>query len=237
MTAIPPIPPMPPSPPIQPAHDGATEFGVWLIPGPTGQQQLVLEGDPSGDWIEASIEGQILLTVPRPSASCPSVSSAPCLVDGHELVVYAVTWDRGSSARCDVFVDGYSLSTRHSVSVIAQREAAAWDATHSARQSSKFRRLGKGSLESLVFVAVLSWGEMSVVSLGARSTLGFFLAGALVVGANLALVRPWRFAFGWLRKSDWHQPQVGIAACGIAVGFGLSAIPIALVALALSRLA
>jgi hypothetical protein len=234
VTAIPPTQVAPP--PTQPAHDGATEFGVWFIPGPTGQQQLVLEGDPSGDWIEASIEGQILFTVPRPSASCPSVSSAPCVVYGHELVVYAVTWDRGSSARCDVFVDGYSLSTRHPVSVIAQREAAAWDATHSARQSSRFRRLGKGSLESLVFVAVLSWGEMSVVSLGARSTLGFLLAGALVVGANLALVRPWRFAFGWLRKSDWHQPQVGIAACGIAVGFGLSAIPIALVALALSRL-
>ena len=230
MTAI------PPSPPIQPAHDGVTKFGEWLIPGPTGEQQLVLESDPTGEWIEASVDGRILLTVPKPSASCPSVSSAPCVVDGHEVLVHAVTWDRGSSARCDVFVDGYSLSTRHPVSVIAQQEAAAWDAAQSARQSSKFRWPGKGSLEGLVFVAVLSWGEMSVVSLRARSTLGFLLAGALVVGANFALVRLWRFAFGWLGKTDWHQPRVVIAACGIAACFGLSAIPIALAALALSRL-
>jgi hypothetical protein len=236
VTAIPPIPPMPPSPPIQPAHDGATEFGVWLIPGPTDQQQLVLESDPAGEWIEASVDGRVLLTVPKPSASCPSASSAPCVVDGHELLVYAVTWDGGRSVRCDVFVDGYSLSTHRPISVIEQREAAARIATQGADRSSKFGRLGKGSLDSLVFVAVMSWGEMTVVAHESHSTLGFFLAGALVVGANLALVRPWRLAFRWLHKTDWRQPRVGIAACGMAVGFGISALPIALVALAVSRI-
>jgi hypothetical protein len=224
---------MPAYPTLAPEYEGVPRFGFWPIPAQTGWQWLVLTSDQGGDWIEALVDGRIVVTVPRPSQICPSVTSPSETVEGHRITIYAETWDQGWSVRCDVFVDGYSLTTRESLTAIAHRQAAFGNATQPAAPSGLF---GKRALESVVIVAAFTWGEMAVIAREAHGALGLALATVLVLTANFALVRPWRFAYGWLRKSDWQQPLVGLAACGIAVGFAISAVPVTIAALFIARL-
>jgi hypothetical protein len=223
---------MPAYPTLPPEYDGLPRFGLWPIPAQAGWQWLSLAGDPTGDWIEALVDGRIVSTIPRPTAAYPLVTSAPELVDGHEVLIRADTWDQGWSVRCDVFVDGYSLTTKKLASAIGDRQAA----SPYAQPTSKSGVFGNRALENVLIVAVFSWGEMTVVTRQAHGVLGLAIATALVLAANFALVWPWRSAYGWLRNSDWQQPLAGIATCGIAVGFGISAVPVTLVALFVARL-
>ena len=105
------------------AWDGKT-FGIWPIPGPDGWQALTLASEPDGGTIEGTIGGQVVVTLPKPWGQRNSSSQASCTVDGHEIVLYAESWDLGETVLCDVFVDGYSSTTHGPVSVIVQRLAA-----------------------------------------------------------------------------------------------------------------
>ena len=111
-------------PPMQPEYDGVTRFGVWPIPGRSGPQALVLASEPHGGAIQAVIDGQVVLTVPKPKGDNSAVASEPCPVDGHMIVVYAERRGAGQMIRCDLFVDGNSMTTGEPMTVIPQRMAA-----------------------------------------------------------------------------------------------------------------
>ena len=230
-----PVPPIVPQIvlPMPPSYDGTTRFGVWPIPGRRGWQTLVVGSDPSGRWIEAALGNRIVLTMSRPSADCPSVVSAPVRVNDHEIVLYSETRTGGWSVLCDVFVDGFSLTTGEPIGVIQLRA----EASRERLRKGRFAPYLSGFQPMDFVVAVFfSWVEMTVVGREARSAVGLALAAALVVAANIPVGRGWRVAFGWLRNSGWGQPKSGAAAIGITLGFSLSALPVAVLALLLARI-
>ncbi|HEX7491028.1 MAG TPA: hypothetical protein VF337_04935 [Candidatus Limnocylindrales bacterium] len=107
-----------------PWADGKTRFGVWPVPGPTGWLALTLAAEPVTRDIEGKIDGQTVLYCPMPRAQS-TTASVPWPIEGHEIVVYAEILGAGRSVRCDVFVDGRSLTTGESMAeAILQRAKA-----------------------------------------------------------------------------------------------------------------
>ncbi|HEX7591270.1 MAG TPA: hypothetical protein VF375_04905 [Candidatus Limnocylindrales bacterium] len=107
-----------------PWADGKTTFGVWPVPGPTGWLALALAVEPVTRDIEGKIDGQTVLYCPMPRDPVLTTTSVPWPVAGHEVVVYAETLGPGRPVRCDVFVDGRSLTTGEPMGAISQRARA-----------------------------------------------------------------------------------------------------------------
>jgi hypothetical protein len=102
-------------------YDGQSMLGSWWIDTGTGLLRMDLAGDLTTGWIHATAGGVVVLSMPRPSTLRPVVVSDPLAWGGHQVVVYGQTLDDGDYVSCDVFVDGYSLSTSEPASVISQR--------------------------------------------------------------------------------------------------------------------
>jgi hypothetical protein len=95
---------------------------------------------------------RLLLTMPRPSASHPVVTSDWVLVDGHRVALYAQTLDEGAYVSADVFADGYSLATSEPDTVISSRSAEA--ATAIALLAPRARRKVRNRVEFVHLVAL-----------------------------------------------------------------------------------
>jgi hypothetical protein len=106
-----------------PWADGKTRFGVWPVPGPNGPQALALAEEPATRDIEGKIDGQTVLYCPMPRMQVTTTTSVPWPLCGHEVVVYAETLGPGRPVRCDVFVDGLSLTTGEPIAVAISKRA------------------------------------------------------------------------------------------------------------------
>jgi len=107
---------------MPPWADGKTRFGVWPVPGPYGPQALALAIEPVTRDIEGKIDGQTVLYCPMPRTRA-TTTSVPWPTCGHEVVVYAETLGPGRPVRCDVFVDGLSLTTGEPLAVAISKRA------------------------------------------------------------------------------------------------------------------
>jgi hypothetical protein len=107
-----------------PWADGKTKFGVWPVPGPNCPLALTLEIEPVTRDIEGKIDGQTVLYCPMPRVQILTTTSTPWPMNGHEVVVYAETLGPGHPVRCDVYVDGRSLTTGEPIGAISRRVKA-----------------------------------------------------------------------------------------------------------------
>jgi len=102
------------------ARDGVG-LGSWSLPGEAGPGRLVVSR--AGDWITAKLDGRFVTSVPLPTPSHLAVSSGRVVFSGREYALYAELLGGGGDVKCDVFVDGRSLSTGESFADIEQRRA------------------------------------------------------------------------------------------------------------------
>jgi hypothetical protein len=94
-------------------------LGTWTLPGGAGPGVLVVSR--AGDWITAKLDERFVTSVPLPTPSHLAVSSGRVVFSGREYALYAEVLGSGGDVKCDVFVDGRSLSTGESFADIEQR--------------------------------------------------------------------------------------------------------------------
>jgi hypothetical protein len=148
---------------------------VWQIPGLAGQS-FVLDGERFTGGIHGSIDGRNVLTCPWPIDERGSTVSPPCMVGGHQIVVYAESWDLGQTVRCDVFVDGRSLSTGELVSVISERKAAV--RRYRSGVASWWRKASRKPTPAESLIVPIAIVEGSILAAG---SLTFMLAASTLV--------------------------------------------------------
>ena len=207
--------------PMQHVADGRTSFGVWPVPGPASWQALTLSCKPDGGTVEGRVEGQVVVRVPKPWGQRNSSSWGACTVEGHEVVVYAESWDLGETVRCDVFVDGYSLTTREPTSVIPQRAAAiVTSRSRGPRWAQPGFRSRPGRSRGYDLILALGVGEIVALAAHARSVIGAGLVGAAIMVGNSGIVLAGQHAARFVRGRGWPPSRVraaemGIVACGV----------------------
>jgi hypothetical protein len=219
-------------PDLQVRHppDNVTWFGWWLVPASPDPKWLAIASAPDGAWIEATIEGDIVVTIPRPRGSTPAVKSKPEPVDGHEIVLYAETWDGGRTVLCDLFLDGRSITTGEPVSAIGQRMALA-EARIPERRPILSGWRG-AAIVGVFFTLIVSKFVLS----DANDALGGALGLAVMLGLDVGLGRLYLLSFEILKSREWEQPVSGLAALAITLGVSLLMAPAFLIAVLLARL-
>jgi hypothetical protein len=210
--------------------DGDRWFGSWPLSASPHPRAIVIASDPEGEWIEATLDDQIILTVPRPGPSTPAVTSHAAFADGHEIVLYAETWDAGRTVCCDLFLDGRSLTTGEPIAFIAQRVRLAGT---QILQRQPLLSGWKGAVIVGVFFTLI-WANLVV---GESTTgIGTMLGLAVMLGLFVGLGRLWLLSFEFLKSREFEQPVSGVAAVAITIVVGLGMVPVAAVAILLSRL-
>jgi hypothetical protein len=222
MTTLPPMQPAPSTTP--PEYDGKTRFGTWQIPGPNGPQALVLSRFSGTGCIDGLVDGRTVLSLLKPSGDRTAIASTPATVDGHQVVVYAETRDLGQTILCDVFVDGYSLTTREPISVIPHRRAAierlaSGAQGYTSRRTSWLERdyvgLGIGIASILIVV---------VVEDSRSPTTAGMLASACILTADVLLYRVVRRAWTDVALKGWQPRKIRIARAAAAGAFAFGAL-------------
>jgi hypothetical protein len=93
----------------------------WRLPGDVEPSVRLDCGRLGRGPMHAEIRGERVLTFPKPMRGRGAVVSPPHDVGGHEMVIYAESFDRGNSVTCDVYFDGISLTSGEPVSRIGGR--------------------------------------------------------------------------------------------------------------------
>src|ERR1035437_488314 len=189
-----------------PWADGKTTFGVWPVPRPTGWLALALAGEPVTRDIEGKIDGQTVLYCPMPRDPVLTTTSVPWPVAGHEVVVYAETLGPGRPVRCDVFMDGRSLTTGEPMAAISRRQKAV---------------AAKGPLVTAAnfiwLIPIISFTSMiRLPSHGSSGLVPVAVVGAVAI--DFAVTAVAYLALNRLVKLGFTGRRALVAAAGIYVG-------------------
>jgi hypothetical protein len=206
-----------------PWADGKTTFGVWPVPGPTGWLALTLAVEPVTRDIEGKIDGQTVLYCPMPRDPVLTTTSTSWPVAGHDVVVYAETLGPGRPVRCDVFMDGRSLTTGEPMGAISRRQKAV---------AAKGPLVTAASLIWMIPCMSLVW----VIRLPSHGSSGLALVaviGAFVMDFGVAAVA--YLALNRLVKLGFTGRRALVAATGIFVGIFAAVMLVYAVALAVVR--
>jgi hypothetical protein len=174
---------------MPPWADGKTRFGVWPVPGPYGPQALALAIEPVTRDIEGKIDGQTVLYCQMPRTQ-PVTTSVAWPVCGHEVVVYAETLGPGRPVRCDVFVDGWSLTTGEPLAVAVSKRAKGLARKSPLTTASNLIWIIPGiSLVSLLRLPSYGTSGVAPVAIVGGAAIDFGVAGVAYMALNRLLKR------------------------------------------------
>jgi len=175
---------------MPPWADGKTRLGVWPVPGPYGPQALALAIEPVTRDIEGKIDGQTVLYCQMPRTQ-PVTTSVAWPVCGHEVVVYAETLGPGRPVRCDVFVDGWSLTTGEPLAVAVSKRAKGLARKSPLTTASNLIWIIPGiSLVSLLRLPSYGTSGVAPVAIVGGAAIAFGVAVFLVEFCPTVLRRP-----------------------------------------------
>jgi hypothetical protein len=177
----------------------------WLIPGTSGPHELRIERN-----LAVTVDGVRVGSMPKFGLSDFSSASPTLAIDGHQVLVSAVTKAEpgalGSRTHicCDVFVDGRSLLDGAGVATLPAREASAENGPV-AQQRRRFFS-GGGAF------AVISAGELVAIARGHSAACG---AAILIFGNLLSL---WLTSRLWRASSSMAPSTQRIARIAAVLG-------------------
>jgi len=121
----------------------------WVIESWMGRWTVTLDSGPKGAGpMHVYVDGQQVLTFPKPGEQNPWICSDPIALGGKEVVIYAESPNHGDLVNVDLYVDGVSLTTGHGLSDTRYHGAIA------AARSRSF----VGSMEPAGFIRDSIWG-------------------------------------------------------------------------------
>jgi hypothetical protein len=136
----------------------------WRLPGDVEPSVRLDCGRLGRGPMHAEIRGERVLTFPKPMRGRGAVVSPPHDVGGHEMVIYAESFDRGNSVTCDVYFDGISLTSGEPVSRIGGRVKVSLENDREAALAEPLRLSRMALVQAAWFVPAGVSARMAFVS-------------------------------------------------------------------------
>lgn len=203
---------------------GWSPLGTWAIPGLAGTHRLdVVCGVIGSGKIQGWIDGQLAITLDKPKSLNSVVVSGPGFVDGNELIIYAESADGGVTVRCDIFVNGRSMSTGEPLGVIPIRAA-----TVDRRQPGYKNVLSKAANGVWIVPIINFWQAVRHLDPGPNIVIAVLALGVISFGVTGAVSYLLNRTFRRETLSNRHSGLVAFAGYAVAFAGCMAGLVIAL---------